>query len=163
MKLPHLIAGALALAGAAYFATADNSKSSVFSRAGAKSVSVTTRKVESEPKSLTEMVFDLAVQTAAHLGTGVSIERETVRANCDYVGDGYGLPTDGMRTAVKMLAEVEGLLFDPVYSGKGLDGMIDLIRKGHFDGMENIVFLHTGGSAALFGYPETFDLPEYVN
>lgn len=110
-----------------------------------------------------QMVFDLAVQTAKHLDAGVTIERSDVRAICDYVGPGYGLPTDGMRKAVKMLAETEGLLFDPVYSGKGLDGLIDLIRKGHFDGMENIVFLHTGGSAALFGYPETFDLPEYVN
>ena len=63
--------------------------------------------------------------------------------------------------ALKLLAQTEGLLFDPVYSGKGLDGLIDLTRKGYFDGMNNVVFLHTGGSAALFGYPDTFDLPGY--
>ncbi len=51
-----------------------------------------------------------------------------------------------------MLARQEGLLFDPVYSGKGLAGMIDLIRKGEFKDASNIVFLHTGGSAALFAY-----------
>lgn len=108
------------------------------------------------------MVYDLACRTVAHMGLATDIDRTAVRANCDYVGPGYGLPTQGMISAVKMLAETEGLLFDPVYSGKGLDGLLDLTRKGHFDGMNNVVFLHTGGSAALFGYPETFDLPGYT-
>ncbi|MFK7963799.1 MAG: D-cysteine desulfhydrase [Burkholderiaceae bacterium] len=115
-----------------------------------------------QPKQET-MVFELAKATAAHLNTGLNIERDSVRANCDYVGAGYGIPTPGMISAVKLLAETEGLLFDPVYSGKGLDGMIDLIKRGAFEGMENLVFLHTGGSAALFGYPETFELPGYQN
>lgn len=110
-----------------------------------------------------QMVYDLAVKTAAHLGTGLEIDRAKVVANCDYVGPGYGLPTDGMRDAVKLLARLEGLLFDPVYSGKGMDGLINLVRGGHFSDCENIVFLHTGGSAALFGYPETFGLPGYIN
>ncbi|MFC3615330.1 D-cysteine desulfhydrase [Lutimaribacter marinistellae] len=116
------------------------------------------------PKEKQEgMVYDLAVRTAELMGTDAHISRDTVRANCDYVGPGYGLPTKGMIEALKLLARTEGLLFDPVYSGKGLDGLIDQIRKGYFDGMDNVVFLHTGGSAALFGYPETFDLPGYVN
>ncbi len=108
-----------------------------------------------------QMVYDLAQRTADHLGTGLRIDRDQVRANCDYVGPGYGLPTDGMIEAVKLLAQTEGLLFDPVYSGKGLDGLIDQVRKGYFDGMDNVVFLHTGGSAALFGYADTFGLPGY--
>ena len=107
------------------------------------------------------MVYDLATRTSALIGAETRIARGMVRANCNYVGPGYGLPTPGMIEALKLLARTEGLLFDPVYSGKGLDGMIDQIRKGYFDGMENVVFLHTGGSAALFGYPETFDLPGY--
>jgi len=107
------------------------------------------------------MVHDLAVRTVDYMGTGTPIACDAVRANCDYVGAGYGLPTEGMIDALKLLARTEGLLFDPVYSGKGLDGLIDQIRKGYFDGMDNVVFLHTGGSAALFGYPETFDLPGY--
>ncbi|WP_205032259.1 hypothetical protein [Hwanghaeella grinnelliae] len=56
---------------------------------------------------------------------------------------------------------LEGLLFDPIYSGKDLQGLIDQTRKVTFDVMDNVVFLHTGGSAALFGYPEIFDLPGY--
>ncbi len=107
------------------------------------------------------MVYELAQATARHLNTGLRIARDSVRANCDYVGEGYGVPTPGMINAVKLLAQTEGLLFDPVYSGKGLDGMIDLIKNGSFKGVENLVFLHTGGSAALFGYPETFELPGY--
>ena len=107
------------------------------------------------------MVYDLASRTAAFLGTGLEVARSDVRANCDYVGAGYGVPTDGMVSAIKMLAQTEGLLFDPVYSGKGLDGLIALTRKGYFDGMSNVVFLHTGGSAGLFGYSEIFDLPGY--
>jgi len=110
-----------------------------------------------------QMVFDLAQRTADHLGTGLTIDRALVRANCDYVGPGYGLPTEGMIAAVKLLARTEGLLFDPVYSGKGLDGLIDQVRKGYFDGMSNVVFLHTGGSAALFGYADTFGLPGYTD
>ena len=114
------------------------------------------------PKEKQEsMVHALATSTADFLGNGVTILRESVRANCDYVGGGYGVPTDGMKAAIKTLAELEGLLFDPVYSGKGLDGLMDQVRKGYFDGMDNVVFLHTGGSAALFGYPDIFDLPGY--
>lgn len=108
------------------------------------------------------MVYDLAKRTAEHLGTPADIARDAVRANCEYVGPGYGLPTEGMIAALKLLAEKEGLLFDPVYSGKGLDGLIDLVRQGYFDGMNDVVFLHTGGSAALFGYADIFDLPGYA-
>ena len=108
-----------------------------------------------------KMVHDLAMATTDFLGNGVSVPRDVVRANCNYVGDGYGLPTEQMINALKMLAQLEGLLFDPVYSGKGLAGLIDLTRQGYFDGMQNVVFLHTGGSAALFGYPNIFGLPGY--
>ena len=84
------------------------------------------------------------------------VPRESVVANCDYVGPGYGLPTPGMQEAVELLARTEGLLLDPVYSGKGMAGLLDLIRKGHFQPRHNVVFLHTGGSVALYGYMDVF-------
>lgn len=99
-----------------------------------------------------EKVYKLAVETAEYIGKPGIVAREDIVANCDYVGSGYGVPTESMNEAVLLLARLEGLLFDPVYSGKGLAGMIDLIRKGEFAGASNIVFLHTGGSAALFAY-----------
>jgi L-cysteate sulfo-lyase len=99
-----------------------------------------------------QKVFDLAVETAAYIGAADCVAREDIVANCDYVGAGYGISTDSMKEALRMLAQLEGLLFDPVYSGKGLAGMIDLIRQGQFKATDNIVFLHTGGSVGLFGY-----------
>ena len=99
-----------------------------------------------------EKVYALACETADYIGKPGLVARDDVVANCDYVGAGYGVPTAGMNEAVLLLARYEGLLFDPVYSGKGLAGMIDLIRNGELGEARNIVFLHTGGSAALFAY-----------
>ena len=99
-----------------------------------------------------EKVWKLAVETAGYVGAPGCVQREDIVANCDYVGDGYGVPTESMNDAVMLLARLEGLLFDPVYSGKGLAGMIDLITTGYFAGAKSIVFIHTGGSVGLFGY-----------
>jgi L-cysteate sulfo-lyase len=99
-----------------------------------------------------ENVYRLARATAAHIELKCDIARESVVANCDYVGAGYGIPTEGMVEAVHMLACQEGILLDPVYSGKAMAGMIDLIRKGVLARGESVVFLHTGGAAGLFGY-----------
>ena len=99
-----------------------------------------------------ERVFQLAKKTAAYIGAEGVVAREDIVANCDYIGNGYGIPTDSMKEALLLLARQEGLLLDPVYSGKGMAGMIDLIRKGYFSADDNIVFVHTGGSVGLFGY-----------
>lgn len=99
-----------------------------------------------------QKVWDLAVETAEYIGAPGVVERGDVIANCDYIGEAYGIPTEAMNEAVLLLARLEGLLFDPVYSGKALAGLIDLVTRGHFGDAENIVFLHTGGSAALFAY-----------
>ena len=97
-------------------------------------------------------VYDLVLETADAIGASGVVNRDDVIANCDYVGEGYGVPTPAMNKAVLMLARLEGILADPVYSGKGLAGMFDLVDKGYFGAAKNIVFLHTGGSAALFAY-----------
>jgi len=101
-------------------------------------------------------VFGLAQRTAEYLDMEGVVKREDVVANCDYVGEGYGVPTDGMIEAVTMLARTESILLDPVYTGKGMAGLIDLIRKGYFKDKENLVFIHTGGAQALPGYRKTF-------
>ncbi len=108
-------------------------------------------------------VFALAEKTCALLGAPGAVKREHVVANCDYVGEGYGRPTASMVEAVKLVARLEGLLLDPVYSGKGMAGLMALVLQGHFKPTDNVVFLHTGGSAALFGYPKIFNLPGYVD
>ena len=102
-------------------------------------------------------VLRLAQATAAHMGVDRPVPAAAVEANCDYVGAGYGIPTPGMIEAVRMVASLEGILLDPVYSGKGMAGLVDLIRRGTFTKGQTVVFLHTGGSAGLFGYADTFD------
>ena len=107
-----------------------------------------------------ENVYNLACATAEKLGCAGVVAREDVVANTDYVGDGYGIPTESGLEAIRMFAELESILLDPVYSAKGAAGLIDLIRKGHFKKGERVVFLHTGGAAALFGYDAAFDFKD---
>jgi L-cysteate sulfo-lyase len=103
-----------------------------------------------------EKVFALAQRTAELLGVPGVVARERVVANSDYVGAGYGIPTDGMMEALELVARNEGILLDPVYSGKAMAGLIDLVRRGRFTRDQNVVFLHTGGAAGLFGYVHAF-------
>ncbi|MGH7154904.1 MAG: D-cysteine desulfhydrase [Acetobacteraceae bacterium] len=102
-------------------------------------------------------VHKLAEEVADHVGVRGGVPRDAIEANCDYVGPGYGQPTEGMAEAVTLVARLEGILLDPVYSGKAMAGLIDLIRKGRFSAKENVVFLHTGGAVGLFGYTGFFD------
>jgi len=105
-----------------------------------------------------ERVYKLACEAAELVGSPGCVARDDIIADCHYIGPGYGEPTESMNEAVLMLARLEGLLFDPVYSGKALAGMIDYIRTGRFAGADNIVFLHTGGAAGLFAYADTLTL-----
>jgi len=102
------------------------------------------------------LVYDLAVRASEKVGATGAVSRDTVTCYDEYVGPGYSLPTDGMVEAVKLLASTEAILLDPVYSGKTMAGCIDLARKGHFDGCNNVLFLHTGGSPALYAYLDSF-------
>jgi len=104
-----------------------------------------------------ELVFDLTTRTAEKLGCPGVVERKDVRANTDYVRDGYGIPRSDTIQAIEMFVRLEVILLEPVYSGKGAAGLIDLCRKGFFKKGERVVFLHTGGSAALFGYLSAFN------
>ena len=103
-----------------------------------------------------ENVYRLACETAEFIGSSAALNRSDVVANSDYVGEGYGIPTDGMIEAVEMTARHESILLDPVYSGKGMAGLIDLVRQGFYRRGENIVFIHTGGAQALAGYRSLF-------
>ncbi len=112
--------------------------------------------VRAEKEKQEENVYNLAAATVEKLGCPGIVLRQDVIANSDYVGEGYGLPTPEGIEAIAMFAHLEAILLDPVYSGKGAAGLIDLIRKGKFSKDNRIVFLHTGGSASLFGYTSAF-------
>ena len=98
---------------------------------------------------LQTQVGALATATAAHLGLGQLPLLDHVEVNDDYLGGGYAVVGELEREAVRLLAQMEGILLDPVYTGKAMGGLIDLIRWGAFTRGQNVLFWHTGGTAAL--------------
>jgi D-cysteine desulfhydrase len=99
---------------------------------------------------LQERCAKLAAETSEKLGEEVAFHAGDVKVNSDYCAAGYGVVTDMERDSVKLFAKTEGILLDPVYTGRAAGGMMDLIRKGSFEKKQTILFWHTGGSPALF-------------
>jgi D-cysteine desulfhydrase len=99
---------------------------------------------------LRKTVSRLASEASARLGGRIEFQEEDVLANADYCKAGYGIVTPAEREAVGLFAQTEGLLLDPVYTGRAAAGMIDLIRRGYFKKSETVLFWHTGGQPALF-------------
>lgn len=103
-------------------------------------------------EDLSMQVAALATATATHLGLGTVSVAERVEVNDDYLGDGYGVLGESDREGVQLLAQQEGLLLDPVYTGRAMGALIDLIRWGAFTRGQSVLFWHTGGTPALFAY-----------
>lgn len=99
---------------------------------------------------LKNRVADLASATAETLGFAIRITPEEILVNADYLGEGYGVMGEAEREAIRIFAHTEGLLLDPVYTGRAAAGMIDLIRAGKFSRQDRVLFWHTGGAPALF-------------
>jgi D-cysteine desulfhydrase family pyridoxal phosphate-dependent enzyme len=99
---------------------------------------------------LQKIISALASSASEKLGERIEFAPADVSANADYCAAGYGVLTEAEREAVRLFASYEGLLLDPVYTGRSAAGMIDLIRKGFFKKDETILFWHTGGQTALF-------------
>lgn len=118
-------------------------------------ISVGKQRADLEP-----IVRDLAQCTVERLGIALPDGCQDVRINSDYVGKGYGEPTGQAVEAIKLVARTEGILLDPVYTGKAMAGLIDRIRRGEYARARNVVFLHTGGSAGLFGYQSIFEFDD---
>ena len=100
-------------------------------------------------------VHALALATCAELGIR-PIERSKIVADTNYVGDGYGIPTSQTIDAIRLFASTEGVLLDPVYSGKAGAGLIDYCARGVFKPGDRVCFLHTGGATSLHGYLDSF-------
>jgi len=106
--------------------------------------------IDESEQWLKSHVSKLASDGSEKLGERIEFTPAEVLANADYCGAGYGVLTEAEREAVKLFAKYEGLLLDPVYTGRAAAGMIDLIRKGYFKKDETVLFWHTGGQPALF-------------
>lgn len=99
-----------------------------------------------------DLVAQRAHETAELLSLNLRDLDRRVQVDDSYLGAGYGQPTDAMLEALQLLAQYEGLLLDPVYTGKTMSGLIDLVRRGRFAPTDNVLFWHTGGTPALFAY-----------
>lgn len=107
-------------------------------------------------------VYDLAKKTAASISSSGTVSADDVKTICDYVGPGYGMVSKEMTAALLQVARLEGLLLDPVYSGKAMAGLIDLVKRAYFADARKILFIHTGGTPALFAYRDQLDVAACV-
>ena len=96
----------------------------------------------------------IANETAATLGLDISVSEEEVVNTTDFVGKGYGIPSEAGDEAVRLFARTEGIILDPIYTGKAAAGMIAHIREGRFSQDDVLVFVHTGGTPAIFTWNE---------
>jgi L-cysteate sulfo-lyase len=103
---------------------------------------------------LAETIVEIANGTVKLLNLKETVNREDVVLISDYAGEGYGVLTPETVEAIKLVAQTEGILLDPVYTGKAMAGLINLVKKGRFKKDDNIVFIHTGGTPALFAYKD---------
>lgn len=104
-----------------------------------------------------DRVFNQAQAAAEMVGLSGVITKDHIHVTDDYLGLGYGQATAEMMDAMTLAAREEGLLLDPVYTGKSMAGLIGLVRSGAFTAGQTVLYLHTGGTPALFGYASMFD------
>lgn len=108
--------------------------------------------VDRPANDLKSQAAALATATSTHLGLGLLSLHDRFEVNDDYLGDGYGILSETEREAIALMAQKEGILLDPVYTGRAIGGLIDLIRWGAFTRGQRVLFWHTGGAPALFAY-----------
>ncbi len=113
---------------------------------------------EKKSKAIDEVVI-MVNETAKLLALDVAVTPDEVTVYDDYIGQGYGIITDDCIEAIRLVAQMEGVFLDPVYTGKAMAGLIDLIRKGQFTPKDTVVFVHTGGLPAVFAYHQELAIP----
>jgi 1-aminocyclopropane-1-carboxylate deaminase len=108
------------------------------------------------PAQTRAQVLDIARNTAGLVELG----REIVEDDCvlieDYAYPAYGVPSEETKEAIRLCARLEGMITDPVYEGKSMQGMIDLVNKGYFPAGSKVLYAHLGGAPAINGYGYTF-------
>ncbi len=110
--------------------------------------------IDEELGSLQEIVTQIATGTSQLAGQPHDWKPEEIHASADYLGAGYGVMGAPEREAIELFARLEGILLDPVYTGRAAAGMIDLVRRRVIRGDETVLFWHTGGTPALWAYAD---------
>jgi 1-aminocyclopropane-1-carboxylate deaminase len=108
------------------------------------------------PAQTKAQVFEIAQNTAALVEFGRELSEDDVVLIEDYAYPAYGIPSDETKEAIRLCARLEGMITDPVYEGKSMQGMIDLVRKGYFPAGAKVLYAHLGGAPALNGYGYAF-------
>jgi D-cysteine desulfhydrase len=112
--------------------------------------------VLSDRETSAARTLQLTQEILALLGSSATVQASDIVIDGSQLGDGYGLPTPAMREAVHLMARAEGLLLDPVYSGKAFAGLVADLRDGRFQRGDNVLFVMTGGAPGLYAYREAF-------
>lgn len=110
-------------------------------------IGVSVSRKESE---LQELIIEQVEKFASYFDEQISIGKDDIKIYDDYVGEGYAIPTELGEKAIRLLAKEESVFIDPIYTGKGMSGLLDLIKRDVFKSTDNILFIHTGGAPALF-------------
>ncbi len=116
--------------------------------------------VDEPADALRAKVASLAGETASLLGHSLKFEAGEIGVDDRYLGDGYGVMGEREREAIELFARTEGLLLDPVYTGRAAGGLIDMVRRGEIGRQERVLFWHTGGTPALFAYADRLAPPD---
>ena len=150
-----------------YLASADTTQAGLL--LGAKALGASYRIVGFNPidtlifeTPVVELVSHAALCAAGELQIDLKISPDEVISNSDYVGDGYAIPTEACLDAIRLVARLEGIILDPVYSGKAMAGLIDHVRRGVLASDHTVVFVHTGGYPAVFAYNDYFDFSAQI-
>jgi D-cysteine desulfhydrase family pyridoxal phosphate-dependent enzyme len=106
--------------------------------------------VDEKEAILKDRVYDLSMQLSSKLKDNLDISQDAILVNDQYTGDGYGVMNERDKEAIHLFAKLEGILLDPVYTGRAGGGLIDLIKIGFFQKDDTVLFWHTGGAPALF-------------
>ena len=129
---------------------------------GAKALGCRTKVIGITPirwdKDRSSDIARIASATAERLGLNMVMRPEEIYNEDVYVGERYGVMTAECRAALKLVAKTEGIILDPVYTSKAMAGLIDHIQQGRISKNETVIFLHTGGTPALFAYAEDLEL-----
>jgi 1-aminocyclopropane-1-carboxylate deaminase/D-cysteine desulfhydrase-like pyridoxal-dependent ACC family enzyme len=131
---------------------------------GARALGLSTRVVSISPVVYPEARQDeiarIANAAAEKLGINIRFSPADIFVDDGYIGGAYGVVSDAGREALRLLAMTEGIILDPVYTSKGMAGLIDHVRRGLLQPGESVVFVHTGGTPALFAYASDLGLAE---
>nr|WP_317199930.1 D-cysteine desulfhydrase family protein [uncultured Psychrobacter sp.] len=120
-------------------------------------IGINIDKGEMDKVPFDQHIINLANSTAKLIEADISFSDNDLILNSDYVGEGYGVVGALENEAIEMTAQIEGILLDPVYTGRAMGGLIDMIRTDQIKASDSVLFWHTGGAPALFAYSDDLD------